>query len=526
MQKVLIILSCLIILAGGLYYQYEKAFFLEEGWHDLEELLQSPKTGNASLAKWNVTWYEHIFSPPCPLHQALGFQLLKAACCQPDTSIDYETGPLRTAQGWIYRTYSINEEGEGLAYFFPNGDFYYQQTTFSKAGRLCFLVNSENCSLRYYDNTAAQWVVQIPDGEPAPMTLLYLSFDHAEYILSPPYGYRDATYGCLEWVPEMDGDVCVYPLDAETWQVEITWPKGSSGEERYWWLLASEETLVDWTNETMCRLWTGYQFNKGRWCGTGFYSKKPTSYLPEGENLYFLNPASYIPCNFIGTGGSRAADDLGVTMLDIVRARYNDSYFIPISTESTMLQSRYGIGAGYFDTRWNTDIALAYLKAAEKFGIAEFYATAERYAKFLFWHAEKHGFALEGFTENALLVPDYCNEKGQGSSHASLNHMLAEILFLYEMGESYGSLADKMLNGVKGVGLSWLREDGNLQYAVLADGAFWGNDYPYLTYNDLYLLQDWLETNLQEKDGFLAELMQEKKVWMDRNGIHGYYQNP
>jgi hypothetical protein len=49
-------------------------------------------------------------------------------------------------------------------------------------------------------------------------------------------------------------------------------------------------------------------------------------------------------------------------------------------------------------------------------------------------------------------------------------------------------------------------------------------DYPYLTYNDLYNVQNDLERILGMRNPVLDTLMQSKKLWMDKQGIIGYKQ--
>ena len=108
-------------------------------------------------------------------------------------------------------------------------------------------------------------------------------------------------------------------------------------------------------------------------------------------------------------------------------------------------------------------------------------------------------------------------------SHTSLNHQLAEILFLYRASDaladdSLSALADRMLLAVDETGEDWVLPDGNLHYQVSQDCEYGNTDYPYLTYDDLFKLQKYLSDRFSRTDPVLDMLMQHKRAWMDANG--------
>ena len=49
-----------------------------------------------------------------------------------------------------------------------------------------------------------------------------------------------------------------------------------------------------------------------------------------------------------------------------------------------------------------------------------------------------------------------------------------------------------------------------------------GNDYPYLTYNDLLLFQKTYSRIYGKLDDDIEILMESKKQWMDNNGVVDY----
>ena len=118
-----------------------------------------------------------------------------------------------------------------------------------------------------------------------------------------------------------------------------------------------------------------------------------------------------------------------------------------------------------------------------------------KYADFLVSFAEQHHFTFGAGDDEGWLVQDYWHPNGESSpTHASLNHHAAEAEFLYRMADavdedSYAVLADRMVRGIEQSELLWYKPDGDLNYSYKPDGTCSGQDYPYLTYNDLLELQ-------------------------------------
>ena len=54
------------------------------------------------------------------------------------------------------------------------------------------------------------------------------------------------------------------------------------------------------------------------------------------------------------------------------------------------------------------------------------------------------------------------------------------------------------------------------------DGVFEGIDYPYLTYDDLFKLQKYLNARFSRNDPVLDTLMAHKRTWMDENDVTAY----
>jgi hypothetical protein len=144
-------------------------------------------------------------------------------------------------------------------------------------------------------------------------------------------------------------------------------------------------------------------------------------------------------------------------------------------------------------------------------------------------HADnKHFSNISAAGIEGWLVEDYADKDNKETqTHVSLNHQLQAIhvfLLLYEEenNQKYLDYADKMLYGIKNSADKWIMEDNNLEYAYLINGEMGLIDYPFLTYNDLYVVQLKLMKIKGERDPELELLMAAKKAWMDANHISGY----
>ena len=106
-------------------------------------------------------------------------------------------------------------------------------------------------------------------------------------------------------------------------------------------------------------------------------------------------------------------------MIDIMREKQNEYGFLPSEAGSGWLLEDYGIGPGYYDTRFNTDFWLANLNAAENFGVTAWLDRVRTYADFLMEFAAGHHFAFgqapdEGWAGRGLLA------SGRRANHAQL----------------------------------------------------------------------------------------------------------
>lgn len=432
----------------------------------------------------------------------------------------HTAAPLATAAGDVTSVYYSDGGIDVNVRQFPNGDVFLQCRA-DAADTRSVLLDGSACQVRRC--TGGKWVVT--DCVQNARDTLYITVTGGvqsySLIVNPPLAYRSLSHDCIEALPYYTGGATVM---TEYGGVRLTLNAPACNGYAAWFVLISAQPLIDWNDPVIPRIWTNYSFSaQSRWTPAGYYYTVPKDYTPTGANVYEHTPALYVPVALALTGGSRAADDLATVMLDTSRAYYNNLGYFPTAAQSNWLMRDYGIGAGFYDSRFNADTARAYLTLGRRLGISAFTDVADRFAQFLVPFSDSHSFLFFGGTGFGRLTQDYYHPDGGKPTHVALNHQLAEILFLYQHGSAASvRVADAMLRGIKFNRDGWIMDDGNLHYAYLPDDSFGLKDYDYLTYNDLYALQNELMRIKGVRDLDLDILMRSKLWWMRKNDITGY----
>ena len=340
-----------------------------------------------------------------------------------------------------------------------------------------------------------------------------------------PKTYQAVEPGTMVYLPSFDGALTVESRGSG-WVVTLTGtaPAGSFTCDFTW--VQSAEPFLDWIWENWSDDWYNYtQDGQGKWCFDGYYRTTPDTYVPTGTNFLYRCPAAYVLDSMTGAARARAgARTLAAAMAETMVRNQSDAGFWPTEPESLWLSGDYGIGPGFYDTRFNSDLAGTLCTFYETFGGDFVRSALEAYADFYVSFAQDNHRVTAG---GGWLVEDYGAETEAAAPHTSLNHQLSECLVMYRLGEALDrpeltSLAGKLLQAVEDTGSAWIRADGNLHYSVSADGVYGGTDYPYLTYNDLLALNGWLRQRTGGDHAALQMLMASKKGWMDANGVTGY----
>lgn len=383
-------------------------------------------------------------------------------------------------------------------------------------------VSDAEGTVRYYDSAAKQWISQPAAEGRYYQEMLLLCFGSTEFFFYTPKTYRPLPNNGLEHLPQRDGYLELRQTQSG-WELTLTAQAPEAGCYADYVSLRSQAPLMDLTKANTHELWM--RKDVGRWCYDGYYRPAPTTYVPTGENVYYRCAASYLLKSFTQTGDvHRVAADLARCMLDAMTLYQTEDGCWLTPSKSEWLSGDYNIGAGFYDTRFNTDLIQTMVLAYERYGGESLRDSLNQYGDFFLRFSEQNHTETAG---GGWLVDDYWSPDGGNRTHTSLNHQVAECDALYRMAATLNRpdlarRADQMLAGIRDTGAKWLRPDGNLHYAVYVDGSYGGTDYPDLTYNDMFTLRALLKEQGRPDEPVLVQLMAAKKGWMDMNGVTSY----
>ena len=226
-------------------------------------------------------------------------------------------------------------------------------------------------TMRTYDVKANRWSEAPLHAGTFPKGMYFIRADGGDSIIVTPLAYRDRGTGMIEYLPSIDGTLKVtktadgFSLSVQSGSV----PAGAFSDSL---ALTSRRQLFDWNDGDTLTHWQNYRFtDDNRWCWSGYYYTAPPEYYPNGENYFHALPGAYITCKMVRNADDGACRMLGIAMLDVMRQQQNELGFIPSTAGSTWLKNDYGIEPGYYDTRFNTDLWLAVVNAAENYGVTE-----------------------------------------------------------------------------------------------------------------------------------------------------------
>lgn len=387
-----------------------------------------------------------------------------------------------------------------------------------------FRIPGDTGTLRYFDDEKHLFEVPMVEGALPQGRILFLSTERYNYIVGQPYAYRDLGSGTRE---SLSSHPIQLKRDQDGWIVTFRYSL-SPGVQGILWGAGSVHELVDFNNSDQLRMWSNYDLDRNaRLLYDGYHYKSPSTYNPSTPSSYWRIPSDYLANSMVRSGGSRASEIIGTSLLRLAHKNINDSGFLPTLPRSDWLFMDYGMEAGFFDTRFNADTIETNIVAYRRFGDSVFRDKAVRLAGYYLEHGRKNKYVLnDPDLGEGWLVEDYNHDSGQ-RNHTSLNHQLQAIhsfLLLHETegNPEYMDFAEKMINGIKITRDKWIMPDGNLEYAYMPDGTMGLVDYDYLTYNDLLNVQEDLLRIKGERDQDLQILMESKRLWMDRNNVSGY----
>ncbi len=291
------------------------------------------------------------------------------------------------------------------------------------------------------------------------------------------------------------------------------------------WGIFSKDLLVDFSDAETAAVVKLADFGRFRkWTMNGQYYITPVSYIPSGEDYFYKNVAHHVGEKFLRTDG-KYFDIMSKVALYVAVQDQNQTGIWPTTAESQWLSGDYGIKENFYDTRFNTDVGLFLIRGYRKHKDPALLVSAEKYANFLVDYAITHNFRTEN---GGYLVWDYTDKDlSLLPNHVSLNHLVTEMNFIYEMyietkKPVYLLLGDKIKLAVDDTYSDWPKENNDLWYAYMPDGSYDRLDYVNLTLKDLRYSQQLIRLIYGRDDDKFDFLIRSKESYLKANNLPLY----
>jgi hypothetical protein len=399
-----------------------------------------------------------------------------------------------------------------------------------------FKVKGTKGTYSYFDKNKKMITRPLANGILLKTDMIIIDTNEYHMFLGQPYMYKVLGQGVIKETNSLA--TMKISKQSDDWVVTYSFKPQKTIEKGLLYGVGSNKILIDVKDQSTINIWKNYDFTKKAKLGIdGYYYECPSSYTPYEKGAYWNSPSMYLINAMVKNGGSPLSDILATAYLSIAENNINQEGFIPSQPESNWLKETYGIGGGYFDTRYNADMIEIYLLAYQNFGIESYQIAYLQLANYYLKHGENNHVELYLSSENAdsqenlpgWLVEDYGNGDNQINTHTALNHQLQAIhifLKLYELegDQVYLDYASKMIRGIEYTQNQWIMPNRNLEYAYMPDGQMGYIDYEYLTYNDFYKVQNDLIAVNGTRNFSFDILMGSKREWMKANDISNYSQ--
>ncbi len=415
---------------------------------------------------------------------------------------------------------------------FENNDiFSIKRYTFNTASeeryRESIVLPGSQFEMRYVDSDTGEWYMSQNPLNVKKQTL-FINTDRGAIVLSVPAVYTNNKFSnnTEEYNPQLEEPVSItIDPNEDTVTIEYSFPNDPDYVGEIWYLLSTEHSLSDWNNINHFNVLDQELAVDRRFSWDGYYFAAPSNYIPYSPTMLYRHPSNYVGASFARYGDFLAAYDLGYVFTYMCMQNQNELGYWATGPKSNWLAEDFNIGAGFYDTRFNTDFATNLINAYKRYNNDDFLMAVCRYAEYYIDHAAQNHYDTKN---GGWLVEDYGYEYEHNRTHVSLNHQLAEMNLLYTLyqttrEEKYKEYADKMLLAIEDTRDQWVLGNNNLNYALYyMAGTNPMVDYPYLTYNDLFDAQA-LHNAIYGKDNdVIAYLMSCKMDWMIKNNVTGY----
>ncbi len=431
----------------------------------------------------------------------------------------------------IYEFY----ENEVVKFDFNDAELFFNKLNYTGESTNDFYtytveLKGNQIDISYVDDTLEEAEVKtVSSYEDLPKKTLYIGTDLEYAIFSVPTVYdNERILDSIQTIEEFEKNIQITHSD-DTYYVSYTFPANQDVTSEFFFM-KSEVPLVVVDSKTEPLLIQNELSGRFRFLEDGFYQTSYETYFPTGEGNYFRNCANYVGTHFINYNNAleeservKFFDYFAYASTYIVDAQMSENGYFETKSRSEWLYRDFLINNNFYDTRFNADNAELNILLFERFSDKFFYDTLVKYGDFFVDYANEHSYK----TERGILVEDYYNPSGGLRTHVSLNHQLANLnvlLSIYQItgDQKYLDTATLMLYGIEDTEEQWILDNDDLNYALYYNGT--NNtmkDYPYLTYNDLFITKQRLaEVGMASET--IDHLMESKMAYMTSQGITGY----
>jgi hypothetical protein len=305
------------------------------------------------------------------------------------------------------------------------------------------------------------------------------------------------------------------------------------------WFFFSKKQLLNYHNEnTKTNMLAADFYMRKRLSFDGIYHIASSQFYQGATDItydYYYNYAMWEGRRFMELYKSQPEEtffyDMFMNALFTTIKGVNRYGYWKSNVRSLYLWNQYHVREGYIDTRYCTDAGFFLLNAYNEFHIQAAIKAGEEFGQFLIDKSnDNQGISIQG---KGFFFYDYYYPDQILRTHASLNHILSELNYLFELylstqNDDFLHLAERILEGIHLTEKQWIRTDsnyrfrGDLWYAVFPDSAglvFKEHDYTKtLTYSDLLQARKNVKLIYNKEDETLNRLIESKKGFLIREG--------
>lgn len=305
------------------------------------------------------------------------------------------------------------------------------------------------------------------------------------------------------------------------------------------WFFISKKRLLNYQDEKTLQNMLSADFNmKKKISFDGIYHiATASSYLGASDVSYdyYYNYAMWEGRRFMDLSKEKPSErffyDMYLNSLYTTIKSSKYGYWIS-NVKSKYLWDSYEIPEGYVDTRYCTDAGFFLLKVYTEDKIKSAINAGQKFGDYLIEKFEASDGIKIGKT--GFFFYDYYQPGQKKITHASLNHILSELNYLFEIyqsthNEKYLGLAESILEGIRQTQDLWIRKEGewrfrdDLWYAVypVPTGlVFKSLDYTKtLTYEDLLKTQKNYRIIYNKEEPVIQKLILSKRSFLLKEGF-------